>query len=180
MRYGHGPTGFIWSDIGGPVMRRCSKDDVEAIYRLELEAFKAEDVYSVELIKFLCALCRDHSYVLYMDGELAGYIITCIEGGEAHVISIAVSPRWRRRGIASALLCTALMLLAEGRVSRVFLEVRASNTPAISLYRKAGMRIVETMKAYYGDGEDGYRLELTEPEVARGFCLKAVGTAADP
>lgn len=162
------------------MLRRCSREDVEAIYRLELEAFKPEDVYSIELIKFLCALCGDHSYVLYRDGELAGYIITCIEGGEAHIISVAVSSRWRRKGVASTLLCTALKLLAERRVSRIFLEVRVSNEPALALYRKAGMRIVETMPAYYGDGEDGYRLELTEPDRAISFCHEAGVGALGP
>ncbi|MEM4138682.1 MAG: GNAT family N-acetyltransferase, partial [Sulfolobaceae archaeon] len=38
----------------------------------------------------------------------------------------------------------------------VFLEVRVSNVPAISLYKKLGFREVKVLRYYYADGEDAY------------------------
>jgi len=40
--------------------------------------------------------------------------------------------------------------------TEVYLEVRVSNTPAISLYEKLGFRVVGRIPRYYSDGEDAY------------------------
>jgi ribosomal-protein-alanine N-acetyltransferase len=152
------------------VLRRCQALDVEEIYEVETKSFKPDDVYSIELLKFLCAYCNDHSYVYVADGKIIGYIITCIEGGAAHVISIATDPQYRRRGVGKSLLCTALNLLAKGEVQEVFLEVRVTNEAALSLYRAAGFELVEILRNYYSDGEDGYRLSLRDRKRAKEFC----------
>jgi ribosomal-protein-alanine N-acetyltransferase len=152
------------------VIRRCQALDVGGIYEVEKKAFKPDDVYSVELLRFLCSYCSEHSYVYVVDGKIIGYIITCIEGNAAHVISIATDPQYRRRGIGKSLLCTALSLLARGEVQEVFLEVRVTNEAALSLYRVAGFEVVEVFKNYYSDGEDGYRLSLRDRKRAEELC----------
>ena len=81
------------------------------------------------------------------NGKIAGYIMCRIEVGlsnfglgglirKGHVVSIAVMPQSRRKGIASALITRAL----EG----------------ISLYKKLGFEITRTVNGYYSDGEDAY------------------------
>jgi ribosomal-protein-alanine N-acetyltransferase len=152
------------------VLRRCQALDVEGIYEVETKSFRPDDVYSVELLRFLCSYCGDHSYVYVADGKIIGYIITCIEGNAAHVISIATDPQYRRRGVGKSLLCTALSLLAKGEVQEVFLEVRVTNETALSLYRAAGFELTEVLKNYYSDGEDGYRLSLRDRKRAKEFC----------
>jgi ribosomal-protein-alanine N-acetyltransferase len=152
------------------VLRRCQALDVEGIYEVERKSFKPDDVYSVELLRFLCSYCGDHSYVYVTDGKIIGYIITCIEGNAAHVISIATDPQYRRRGVGKSLLCTALSLLAKGEVQEVFLEVRVTNEAALSLYRAAGFELAEILKNYYSDCEDGYRLRLRDRKRAKEFC----------
>jgi ribosomal-protein-alanine N-acetyltransferase len=67
-------------------------------------------------------------------------------------------------------LCTALNLLAKGEVQEVFLEVRVTNEAALSLYRAAGFELVEILRNYYSDGEDGYRLRLRDRKRAKEFC----------
>jgi len=44
------------------------------------------------------------------------------------------------------------------RASRVKLEVRESNEPALSLYREFGFKLQRTLPRYYDDGEDAYVL----------------------
>jgi ribosomal-protein-alanine N-acetyltransferase len=39
---------------------------------------------------------------------------------------------------------------------QAFLEVRVSNMPAISLYKKLGFKVTRTIHGYYSDGEDAY------------------------
>lgn len=124
-----------------------------------------------------------HSYpksflVAEVDGQIAGYIMCRVERvlsrfqrfkicKAGHVISIAVLPEYRRMGIASSLLKNAMKVLIEVYdCSEVFLEVRVSNTPAITLYEKLGFIKVDRIKKYYIDGEDAYlmarELKVTE------------------
>lgn len=151
-------------------LKPCTIEHIQGIYEVESESFSEADIYSLDLIRFLCSFCGSTSYVYEDGGAVAGYIITCIEGRSAHVISIAVKPSHRRRGVGSRLLCTALRILASGRVDRVYLEVRVSNEPALNLYRRAGFREIERLKNYYSDGEDGIRMEITDRNMAREFC----------
>jgi len=106
--------------------------------------------------------------VAEVDGDIAGYVMCRVERGFSklsklnltrlgHVISIAVLPEYRRRGIAKALLTRAMKVLKEEYgCEEVYLEVRVSNQPAISLYRKLGFEIVKISRRYYVDGEDAY------------------------
>jgi ribosomal-protein-alanine N-acetyltransferase len=76
--------------------------------------------------------------------------------GARWVATIAVDPRYQRRGIGSALLhpCEEKATLPNMK-----LTVRMSNEPAISLYEKEGYRSVDIWKRYYNDGEDGIVME---------------------
>jgi ribosomal-protein-alanine N-acetyltransferase len=97
------------------------------------------------------------------DGEIAGYEMTRIERGlsnfgfglckKGHIISIAVLPRFRRLGIAQALMEVANDALRLRNVKEVFLEVRESNQAAINLYQKLGYVPYKVNKNYYSDGE---------------------------
>jgi [ribosomal protein S18]-alanine N-acetyltransferase len=81
--------------------------------------------------------------------HLAGFILSRIAADEAEILTIAVAPEWRRRGIATSLLKPHLYGLAAIRVSRLFLEVDAENTAARALYENFGFEQVGERKAYY-------------------------------
>lgn len=92
------------------------------------------------------------------DGAIMAFVILSSGGGDAHVLNIAVDPRYRRRGLARQLL-SALMEAARLReADQLFLEVRAGNEPALTLYRDLGFAEVAVRKAYYprvgGGSED--------------------------
>ena len=106
--------------------------------------------------------------VAEVNGKMAGYIMCRIERGFSkldklnfkklgHVISIAVLPEYRRKGIARNLLSSALKALKEHYgCEEAYLEVRVSNSPALSLYRKLGFTVIKVSKRYYVDGENAY------------------------
>ena len=73
---------------------------------------------------------------------------------EVQVLSLAVDPPWRRRGVGRRLLDEYLSELRGEGVQRVSLEVRASNGPAQELYRALGLHREGERPRYYGDGED--------------------------
>ena len=101
------------------------------------------------------------------DGKVMGYIMCRIEVGlsnygfgglirKGHVVSIAVLPQGRRKGIASALIKRALEGMEYYKAKQGFLEVRVTNEGGISLYKKLGFEITRTVNGYYSDGEDAY------------------------
>ena len=97
--------------------------------------------------------------------EFLGYCGLQWSGEQGDVLTIGVEPSCRRRG-AGALLMKALLKEARQRgVDEVFLEVRAGNEAARSLYEKCGFSLLYARKNYYSDPkEDGmvYRLALNE------------------
>jgi [ribosomal protein S18]-alanine N-acetyltransferase len=80
---------------------------------------------------------------------IAGYICVWVVDDDLHVNNVAVDPRWRRRGIAGALLGAALERGRSRGARRALLEVRASNTAAQALYRRYGFEAAGVRKRYY-------------------------------
>ena len=82
------------------------------------------------------------------DGALMGYIGLMFVLDEGYISNVAVSPNYRRRGVADALI-TELIERTKKRLSFLTLEVRESNLAAIELYSKHGFEQVGKRKNYY-------------------------------
>jgi len=147
----------------------------------KLRKFNPDDLQKVMQINRVC-LPENYSDFFFLDlhqrfpetfivseedGEMAGYIMCRIEVGlsnfgfgglirKGHVVSIAVLPQYRRKGIARALMTRALEGMQFYKGKQCFLEVRVTNDAATSLYKKLGFEITRTINGYYSDGEDAY------------------------
>ncbi len=86
--------------------------------------------------------------------RLAGFIISRLAGGEAEILSVAVAPARRGRGLAKALLDLHLRRLAGLGAKAVFLEVDEDNAPARRLYAGARFRAVGRRPGYYARGSE--------------------------
>ncbi|MCF4150712.1 GNAT family N-acetyltransferase [Dethiosulfovibrio sp. F2B] len=75
------------------------------------------------------------------------------------IMQLAVSPDWRRFGIGEQLLCSAYAIGEEWGCRGVGLTVRVSNSGARALYQKNGFVQGAILPGYYGDGEDGIRMQ---------------------
>ena len=96
-----------------------------------------------------CLLANHPSWVLVEDGHIIGYAVLSVAADEAHVLNLCTSPDMQGRGHGRRLL-RALLQLARGRgAHRVFLEVRPSNAPAISLYHDEGFNEIGRRPRYY-------------------------------
>ena len=90
---------------------------------------------------------------------VAGYVGSQTVMGEADMMNIAVAPSYRRQKIAEKLVLTLIEMLNEKDAKSLTLEVRVSNTPAISLYEKLGFIQVGRRPGYYRNPrEDAYIL----------------------
>jgi ribosomal-protein-alanine N-acetyltransferase len=106
--------------------------------------------------------------VAEVGGRVVGYVMSRVEYGwsnllkgkpvrKGHIVSVGVFPEARRLGIATAMMLRAMKAMKTYYgATEVYLEVRVSNTPAISLYEKLGYKVVERIPKYYNDGEDAY------------------------
>ena len=102
---------------------------------------------------------REHSHFLTVRrrSKVLGYIGCWIALGEAHIVTIAVRSDFRREGVGSVLMASALTLAMRLGANRATLEVRVTNLPAQRLYRNFGFEIAAMRKRFYYDtGEDAY------------------------
>ncbi len=105
--------------------------------------------------------------VVEEEGKVIGYIMCRVEVGlsnfglgglirKGHVVSIAVLPTARRKGVASELINMALEGMQSYKAKQCYLEVRVTNDAGVNLYKKLGLEVTRTAHGYYSDGEDAY------------------------
>ena len=92
--------------------------------------------------------------------EVVGYALFWHVADEVHLLNVAVSPDHRRKGLGRALVAELVRYAREHAAVKIFLEVRVSNVPAITLYESVGFERLDVRKRYYADGEDGLDMML--------------------
>lgn len=99
-----------------------------------------------------------------------GFLIGRVAADEAEVLTLAVAPSARRRGIGRALLSGfEAEALARG-AGVAFLEVAADNAAALALYDRAGFRRAGLRRGYFGAGLDALVLRkrlVSDPQAPR-------------
>lgn len=84
---------------------------------------------------------------------------------EVELLLCAIEPDWRRRGLGRRLVARVAEQARQRGASRLFLEVRSSNAPAIALYHACGFVPIGTRPDYYrtlaGERIDAITLALT-------------------
>lgn len=130
-----------------PRVKLVSPEDSSLLAAVEaLEAQIFPDPWSLQSIcSAVCNPCTKLYAALTDADKLMGYLFVTQVVDTADIANIAVSPAFRRQGIASLLLDTAL----DGMDAEIFLEVRQSNAPAIALYQKYGFVQYGTRRNYY-------------------------------
>jgi ribosomal-protein-alanine N-acetyltransferase len=81
--------------------------------------------------------------------ELMAYCILMPGVDELNLLNITVSSEYRRQGLAKKMLLIMEDLARERNLSKIFLEVRMSNVPAVGLYQELGYSEIGFRKEYY-------------------------------
>lgn len=156
-------------DIGNCVIRRCDPSDIIPVMEINLKTLPEH--YSDYFYESLLAELPEAFLVAEIERKLVGYIMCKIEYGfsnfkklgfvkKGHVVSVAVLPEYRKKGIGRALIEEAIAGVKLKKSDELYLEVRCSNTEAIRLYEKLSFVIKQRLKAYYRDGEDAYLMAI--------------------
>jgi [ribosomal protein S18]-alanine N-acetyltransferase len=156
-------------EIGNCIIRRCDLSDL--IPTMEINLKTLPEHYSDYFYESLLAEIPEAFLVAEVEAKLVGYIMCKIEYGfsnfkklgfvkKGHVVSVAVLPEHRRKGIGEGLVQEAIGGIKLKKSDELYLEVRCSNNEAVKLYEKLGFIIKQMLKAYYRDGEDAYLMAI--------------------
>jgi ribosomal-protein-alanine N-acetyltransferase len=141
-------------------IRRFRLADLDRLLQIERVSFP-KAAYPRDLFLELYQDCGSLFFVANRGSSMAGYSVACTRAPRAELVSIAVDPRYRRLGVAVALMKHMLANLRKLGITRFSLMVRPRNSGAIELYRAFGFRRTGRVARYYENGEDGVRMTLT-------------------
>ena len=146
-------------------IRKFMPDDLQTVMQINRETLPENytDYFFMDLFERF----PEAFIVAEEDHIIVGYIMCRIEVGlsslglgglirKGHVVSIAVLPSARRKGVAQALINTALDGMRFYKAKQCYLEVRVTNDAGLALYKKLGFEVSRTVHGYYSDGEDAY------------------------
>ncbi len=125
-------------------VRPATYEDIPSLCTLEEECFSLP--WSVNAFEDFFSNGISHCLVAELDGQVCGYVGMNLIEPEGEITNIAVSGQFRRRGVARALIGS--LCDTEG-LGKLMLDVRVSNTAAISLYEKCGFKSDGVRKNFY-------------------------------
>lgn len=129
------------------VIRRMTDADIPQLTKLEELCFS--DPWSSSAFHYELKNPLSDWLVADCHGIVVGYVgsQTVMDGSD--MMNIAVSPDFRRQGIAQCLIAELIETLSKRNACSLTLEVRVSNEPAIALYKKLGFNEVGRRPGYY-------------------------------
>ena len=139
-----------------PVIRPLRADKAEDCARLHAAGFahpwSVEEVAAlIASVSTLAAAALDPA-----SGRLRGFVLARLAADEAEILTIAVDPAARDKGVGRALLAANLRQATNAGARAMFLEVDAGNAAALALYKRLGFAKVGERPGYYRR-KDGVR-----------------------
>jgi ribosomal-protein-alanine N-acetyltransferase len=132
---------------------------LDRLCEIETECFR-DEAFTKEQILQLLKEYNCVTLVAKVDGTIAGFVMGMMyvdrKALNAHILTIDVSPAYRRRAIGQLLLQEIERIFKEKGVKASHLEVREKNVAAINLYRKLGYAKIGKLRNYYGNANGTY------------------------
>lgn len=135
-------------------IRQMQLDDLEQVMEIENENFS---VPWTETGFFTFLIREDTLFLVAQEGEkILGYCGVVMVQDEGDITNVAVKKNRQNQGVGKKLMEELVKYTEQEGVTRLFLEVRASNEPAIHLYQNMGFVQTGIRKNYYEEPrEDG-------------------------
>lgn len=131
-----------------PIVSRLEPDDLAGVWAIEQTLAGPWTFAQLQE-----ELSTGHGWQLVIrqqrPGPVLGYIFGTVILDEAEIRKIAIDAACRRLGLGHTLLAAACRTLYQRDIRHCYLEVRASNLPALQLYRKNNFQIIGQRKNYY-------------------------------
>ena len=153
----------LWMAPGGLHIEPATTADAEAVAKLHAKGFY-RGWPREEFAAFLADPGRTPAYVACdKRRRVAGFAMLRLAADEAELVTIAVDPKWRKKGVGAALLRAAFEDLLMSPATKMFLEVAADNASALALYRRHGFAEIGRRDGYYSrlDGKPATALVMS-------------------
>lgn len=155
--------------VNGYLIRRCEYEDLSPVISINLKTLPEH--YTEYFFESLLREIPEAFIIAEIENNVVGYIMCKLEFGfsnfrklgfvkKGHVVSISILEDHRGKGIGEALMIEGINGVSTRKADEIYLEVRTSNLPAISLYEKLGFKTKSILKSYYRDGEDANLMAL--------------------
>ena len=135
-----------WPTRQGPPglqVRSVTTSDIDAVLAVDHAAFAPMWWYGREvLLRALNMTCVFDA--AYLQGECVGYQLSTLRNDRAHIVRLAVQPRWQAQGIGGQLLSEGMRALEAAKSESVTVNTQADNLASLQLYRRFSFRPVGT------------------------------------
>lgn len=134
------------------ILRPCFESDLSRVLEIERASFPLpwkKEFFLSELHNL-----RSYFWVVEKAGYVIGYLCCWFVADEGEILNVAIDPGYRHCGIGKILVREAVTVARQRGVRALYLEVRVSNTTAITLYKSCDFREIGIRRRYYADGED--------------------------
>ena len=153
------------------MLRTATSEDLDALYEIETACF-LDRRFRKDHVEWILDNERCLTLLEEDRGRPLGAVMLLFEGQTCRILSIAVMPQARRRGLATAMMTTTEAAARERECSVIRLEVGASNYGAIEFYRGLGYHTDGVLYGYYSWGEDAYSMTLRLTAEARAAARR--------
>ena len=134
-------------------LRAFRAGDLETLYQIDQACFPPGISYPREELSGFISQRRSRTWVAEESGETIGFLIAERQAQKvAHIVTIDVVDRWRRRRVGSLLMDAAEAWAREQQLLYVYLETEVNNTAAKGFYEDRGYRKVDRVENYYSNG----------------------------
>ena len=128
------------------MMRSLFQSDISELLRIEESVHVSP--WTAETFK-ACFQAGYIGWLIEIDKKVIGFIIISLATDECHILNICVDRPWQREGWGRKLMEYALNHASQQGMGIAYLEVRRSNSRAISLYQKMKFHLVGERRGYY-------------------------------
>ena len=145
-------------------LRPMTLADLDVVMPIEVSAYS----FPWSRRNFVDSLAAGHPAWLLSDegagAAVLGYFVAMQGVDEWHLLTLTVAPAAQRRGHGSSLIAALVRLARADAAAQLWLEVRASNDGARTLYQRLGFAPIGVRKSYYpaafGKREDAVVMSL--------------------
>ncbi|MEW6555766.1 MAG: ribosomal protein S18-alanine N-acetyltransferase [Elusimicrobiota bacterium] len=136
-------------------IRFAAPGDIPEIVKIENEAYP--DPWTPKMFYKELQLEFSYFFVVTLFSKIVGYVVFWCIDDEIHLTNFTVSKNYRRQGFGKTMLKYVIDFVKSFNIKKngkIYLEVRDTNLPAITLYKNFGFKKICIRKKYYSNTDD--------------------------